>query len=261
MTHPLLKLLPQAIRSSVYHRIFIRKEERNFELFRNATLDYCSAVKMDLFPSDVSHRHIAYTGFYELPLTRKITRLAKEGGLMVDVGANFGYFSLLWAGTSASNKVIAIEASPRVFPYYQENIKKNALGSQVEMHNLAAGAEPGRLSFSLGPAEQTGWGGFGSADIGGEVVEVKVVKLDELIPPDVEISVLKIDVEGADTLVLKGARRLLEQKRIHHIFFEENDRRMQLLGIDRADAVNFLHSVGYSLESFGQPGEYHAFPK
>lgn len=261
MAHFILKYVPKRVRSSAFHRIFAGAREKHLDLFHDAELAFCPTVRMDLFPSDVGHRHIAYTGFTELPLTRMIARLAKQGGLMIDVGANYGYYSLLWAGTARRNRVIALEASPRVFPRFQSNLEKNHLLPQVEMHNLAAGAQAGYLSFSLGPDEQTGWGGFGKSDIGGEVVSVEVIPLDQLIPADIAISVLKIDVEGADTWVIQGARRLLEQKRIRHVFFEENPQRMELLGIDRTEAFSLLESLGYAVDASFQPNEHHAYPR
>jgi hypothetical protein len=87
-----------------------------------------------------------------------------------------------------------------------------------------------------------------------------MVRLDHALP-DQTIDVLKIDVEGADTWVLQGCETLLEQKRVRHIFFEQNEARMKPLGIGRDEAVTFLRSVGYAYE---QPedlkGEWFAYP-
>lgn len=56
---------------------------------------------------------------------------------------------------------------------------------------------------------------------------------------------LKIDVEGADTLVLRGAEALLRARRIGTIFFEDNLTRMAKLGIARGEAQALLESCGY----------------
>lgn len=75
-----------------------------------------SIAMHDLIVGDVISGQIALTGFYEYELSKKIVNLGKtsdRGGLLVDVGANLGYFSLLWLGADERNEAIAIEASPR----------------------------------------------------------------------------------------------------------------------------------------------------
>jgi Methyltransferase FkbM domain len=60
---------------------------------------------------------------------------------------------------------------------------------------------------------------------------------------------LKIDCEGSDYLVLEGARRLLENRRIKHIFFEENASRMEMLGIKSGASRRLLQGFGYQCVS------------
>ena len=75
------------------------------------------------------------------------------------------------------------------------------------------------------------------------------------------IEVLKIDVEGADTWVLEGCERLLRDKRIKRIFFEQNIGRMEQLGIQAGVAQTFLRDLGYSCEPLdGDEGEWVASP-
>jgi len=71
------------------------------------------------------------------------------------------------------------------------------------------------------------------------------------------IDVLKIDTEGADTWVLQGAYQLLKEKRIKHIFFEENKVRMSALGILSETAKDLLLSCGYQITPMGS-GEWYA---
>jgi hypothetical protein len=80
---------------------------------------------MDLNASDTAHGHLAFTGLYEPVLSGHFVRLAASGGLLVDVGANFGYFSLLQCGLSSSSRSIAFEASPKVLHRLKQNISTN----------------------------------------------------------------------------------------------------------------------------------------
>ncbi|MCP9929783.1 FkbM family methyltransferase [Cyanobium sp. AMD-g] len=111
---------------------------------------------MDLVPGDLISDIIAFTGVYESRLTQRVARLAQRGGILVDVGANLGYFSLLWAALNKENRCVAFEASPRNIPILNRNIRQNGLESRIEVFPVAAGQESGTMKFSLGPVEQTG---------------------------------------------------------------------------------------------------------
>jgi FkbM family methyltransferase len=216
---------------------------------------------MSLWPTDEGHSNIAFTGFYELDLSERLTKHARQGGLMIDAGANYGYFSLLWAAASIQNRVLAFEASPRNHAALNKNVTLNGLISQIRIFDMAVGKEAGTLSFSLGAQDETGWGGFSDSD-NEKTVLVSVVTLDSRISEDQQIEVLKIDVEGADTWVLYGAKKLLESKRIKHVYFEQNKERMRLLGIRDTEAPDFLRKVGYTVKPLNDPNsglvEYYA---
>lgn len=183
----------------------------------------------DLVVGDVISGQIALTGLYEYGLSRQILQKAQGGGLFVDVGANLGYFSLLWLGAKAGNRAVAIEASERNQRLLKRNIEANGMLDRVQLLNVAAGDHNGTVRFDTGPAEQTGWGGVVEGSSPSEGVEVEMVRLDAVI--EEPIAVLKIDVEGADTLVLRGCEKLLQRKMIQTLFFEQNPVRMERLGI------------------------------
>jgi FkbM family methyltransferase len=199
---------------------------------------------MDLVPGDIISGSIAFTGYYELNLTRTLWRIARRGGIMIDVGANLGYFSLLWIAARVENRCLAFEASPRVIPLLRKNIEKNQALDRIQIFPVAAGDKHGSLPFKMGRADQTGWGGFSNAP-DDQAVSVDVVRLDETVQEQDPIDLLKIDIEGADTWALKGCEGLLKQRRIRRIWFEQNKPRMRRLGIGEDEAVQFLHSVGY----------------
>ena len=213
----------------------------------------------DLIPGDVISGCVAFNGFYELGLTNHMARHAVKGGVLVDVGANMGYFSLLWAGLNPSALVVAFEGSPRNVDLFQNNVKKNHLEGRITVIPKVAGDHSGTISFDPGPAEQTGWGTI-SAEPLANSISVPMVRLDEQLP-GVRIDVLKIDVEGADTLVLFGCERLLKGKNIKIIYFEQNPEKMEQIGIAHADARQFLRSVGYDSRCLGRnEKEWLAYP-
>ena len=132
--------------------------------------------------------------------------------MFVDVGANIGYFSVIAARcVGTEGRVVAIEASPRVFAALEQTLHANGSSPTVRAVNVAAAAHPGSIPIYAGPAHNTGltstverWGRPQQA-----TVEAK--PLDDLLNPD-EISrarVVKIDVEGGEDQVLAGMARVI----------------------------------------------------
>jgi hypothetical protein len=134
----LLRLAPLWLRTKLYYH-FYRGKNRHPDLFHGAPLQFSPSARMDLHPTDEGHSQIAFTGFYELALTRRIVQLACQGGLLADVGANYGYFSLLWAAQKPGNRVVAFEASPRNLAPLQANISRNGFDAAIEVRPMAAG--------------------------------------------------------------------------------------------------------------------------
>jgi len=77
------------------------------DIFDNANLEFAPSISLKLMPTDVSHQQIAFLGYVELKVTSRISKLAKSGGLMIDVGANYGYYSCIWVAARTSNLVLA----------------------------------------------------------------------------------------------------------------------------------------------------------
>jgi FkbM family methyltransferase len=252
-----MKLKPLWLREKFFWKLYYQKNSFS-GLFENATLELAPNVSLKLMPTDISHKQIAFLGFSELLPSRRVAQLAKAGGLMVDVGANYGYYSCIWAAANPKNQVIAFEASPRNFSALKLNLVNNGLETQVDVQQLAVGKECGSLPFTLGSEEQSSWGGL-LVDREKGAIEVPVVSLDEIFlkSHNERIDVLKIDVEGADTWVLQGAEQLLRRQRISHIFFEENVVRMSALGLKLKDAQELLQDCGYRLEPLG-PEQWYA---
>lgn len=217
-------------------------------------------LRLDLSATDFGHRQIIFNGFYEWQVTKKLVRLAGEGGVLVDVGANYGYYTCLFASLNPRNVVHAFEPSPANLDALRHNVAKNGLAENVVINAMALGREKGSFSFELhNEYGQSGWGGLSLKESACSI-RVETVTLDEyaLEKGLAFINVLKIDTEGADTWVLEGASGLLQQKKIGHIFFEENTGRMQQLGIEPNKAILLLKQRGYSVRQISAT-EYYAF--
>jgi FkbM family methyltransferase len=253
MNRPLLlEVMPTRVRMSLYYRFFRKRREKWLHLYSAARLKHASQARMDLLPGDGVSDSIAFTGLLEPALTNRVVKLGRQGGRFVDVGANLGYFSILWSACNPNNDCISVEASPRNLELLRKNIRQSGIESQVAVFPVAAGASRGRVQFDLGPADQTGWGGL-SLTRTKNSIEVEVIRIDELVPSDRPISLMKIDVEGADTWVLQGCEKLLKAKLINEIWYEQNKPRMENLGIPLDTAQDYLRLMGYQPFPLGDP--------
>ncbi len=253
-----MNIRPLWLREELFWKLYVNNANKYLGSFEKAYLEFAPHIFMKLMPTDIAHKALAFLGFYELPVSHRITQLAKVGGLMVDVGANYGYYSCLWAAAKNKDRVIAFEASPKNFSAFKLNLQLNSIDPQVDLHEMAVGKETGILPFTLGSHEQSGWGGL-LAQSQDNAIEMPVVSLDDFfLKDDYEcIDVLKIDTEGADIWVLQGAEKLLHSHKINHVFFEENIVRMSALDIKPAEAQNLLRNCGYRLKSLDR-GEWYA---
>jgi hypothetical protein len=117
----LLRALPKRLGVAVWSRTY-RRAGGWSSLYETATLAFAPEVRMQLIPGDIISDCIAFTGIWELPLSRDLIRIAQRGGVMVDVGANLGYFSLLWAAAATDNRCFSFEASPRNDEILRRNV-------------------------------------------------------------------------------------------------------------------------------------------
>jgi FkbM family methyltransferase len=250
----LLRVFPERVQMSLYWRHYRYKMQDWLPLYTAASLKYVSGVSMDLIPGDGVSDLIAFTGLIEPKLTHRIVELGRQGGRFVDIGANIGYFSLLWSASNPHNDCFAFEASPRNVNLLRKNISQSGLDGQITVMPLAAGASKGKMQFDVGPVEQTGWGGL-ALEKTNRSIEVDVVRVDEIVGLDKPIQALKVDIEGADTWALMGCERLLKAKAVRQIWYEQNKVRMKDLGIPLEAAQEYLRSLGYKSRPLNNPND------
>jgi FkbM family methyltransferase len=176
-------------------------------------------------------------------------RALAPGSLFVDVGANVGLYTIL--GIEAGAEVIAVEPSRIARERLASNLKLN--GYMAEVVPAAVGETEGTLRLTTQLDNQNHLLlSSDSEEIDSE--EVPVLTLDGLVG-ERSVDGLKVDVEGAELLVMKGAQRLLAEQRIKLIQLEWNESSMDLLKQDRTPLAELLSSHGYALFRADQQGE------
>lgn len=188
-----------------------------------------------------------YKGGYERAEKSVLVHLLPRGGLAVDVGANIGFYTAWMAHlVGASGRVLAFEPSLDRFAALQRNITKANL-SQVSLHRLALGAEPGHAQL-VNPGGRANAGqGTLRLEVSEEITgtRVPVARLDDHLVNDEVVDFVKIDVEGYEAEVLVGARKLFMKQRVRFALLELSPE----FG-DTTFISNFLSTNGSSYRSF-----------
>jgi FkbM family methyltransferase len=176
-------------------------------------------------------------------------RALGPGSLFVDVGANVGLYTI-WC-IEAGAEVIALEPSRIARERLSSNLELN--GYSAEIVPAAVGEAEGTLRLTTQLDNQNHLVlSSDSQDV--ETEEVPVLTLDGLVG-DRTVDGLKVDVEGAELLVMKGAQRLLSERRIKLIQLEWNESSLDLLKQDRTPIAELLSSHGYALFRADERGE------
>ena len=181
--------------------------------------------------------------------------LMRRSRSFLDVGANAGYYTLMALAVDPSIEILSLEPNPRAYRELQFNLQLVADAESVTCLNCGA-AESAVSSASLHVPRVSGTGGGSLRDLhpnegAPEVIAVALAPLDELALGR-SVDLMKIDVEGAELSVLRGARRLLERSR-PTIMIELMRKWMGAYGNHPQDAVHLLTNLGY--QAFGvRPG-------
>jgi len=183
---------------------------------------------------------VLYANPPDLPEMLAWRRALGDGGLFIDVGANVGTYTI-WAAELGA-EVIALEPAADTFELLQENIALN--GYQVTAVQAAAGDHCGTAWFTSGL--DAGNSIAPDGPVMTELVKAELVTVDSLIG-DRRVTGMKVDVEGFEIDVLRGAARALADHRIGLIQIEWNEMSTVALGTDRRPVAELLASHGYRL--------------
>jgi FkbM family methyltransferase len=158
-----------------------------------------------------------YYGLQDFPEMSYLLHVLREGDVFVDVGTNVGSYTLL-ASSVRRARSICFEPVPATFSRLKQNLDLNNLEDRVAAHNLGVADKPGLIRFSV---NENCCNHVLGDDEKQEGVAVNVVTLDQALD-SVSPSLMKIDVEGFELPVLRGASKILQRPELHSIVLEWN---------------------------------------
>lgn len=169
---------------------------------------------------------------------RALKQLITPGMTVVEVGANMGAHSVDMARACAPGPFYAFEPQPRLFQILCANLALNDVGNAFAYPDACGEAEGEAVVPFVDYGAAGNFGGLGLAPADAQGVKVRVRPLDGLALAACHL--LKVDVEGFEPQVLRGARRTIE--RCRPIIYIENDRQAQ-----QQEVISLIAEQGYRL--------------
>jgi FkbM family methyltransferase len=180
-------------------------------------------------------------GIYEGDLTNFFIRNIKPTDNCIDVGANFGYYSILLGRLAHGGRHIAIEANPRTFALLKDNIFANWIEGIVTPIQAAIADRSGTITLNTLERRSGNTGIIPKTASELEYLsdesrsfEARCFTLDDLPTRLERVDYLKIDVEGAEPLVMRGARHMIETQQDLTIVMEWSPGQLPHAGFDPA---------------------------
>lgn len=189
--------------------------------------------------------YIITRGFWENHVGRILAALVSEGDHVVDVGSNIGYHAVAMAArVGRSGSVTAIEANPHLARLAAMSLRFNRYDDRTSVIQKAASDTAGTVRFTT--SGRNGGGGhlhFPNSTLGEDtqILEVETVRLDDLDLPSIRL--IRIDTEGAEAMVLRGAERLLQRRDV--VVCMEWDTIQMSSRSDPALLIDWLAAMGF----------------
>ncbi len=219
----------------------------------NRFLMYVESADMSVAP------YIVADGYWEKPITDAFIERLRPGMTVVDVGANYGYYSLLAAGiVGGSGHVHSFEPNARTFKLLMKNIQVNWLETIVSVHPVAALDSRKQVELHI-PNEFQGRTTLFVPDGGPACAQplfIEAAPLDEIITGKVDL--IKIDAEGSEPLVFEGMQRILGNNPNLTIFMEFNIPLLRQT-VDPRSFLNRIRQFGFSMQWFTPWNTLEAF--
>jgi len=210
-------------------------------------------VTMQLDPYDIVTQAILLNRTWEPSTTYELLRRVPAGGTFVDVGAHVGWYTLKAAQVvGPKGHVIAVEPNRETLVQLRDNIRASRVNAIVVVAPVACSESETTLTFYATSRANTGGSSLSLANAAQDApitasYPVRARRLDDIVEEARvgRVDAIKIDVEGAEFLVLKGAAETLDRDR-PIVAVELIDRQLKAMGSSAAELIAFMRSHGYT---------------
>jgi len=243
-------------------RFFFKKREMRDRMILNRIGDVMfkdPVIKVNEFEgvfnidinSDLFYRYVM-EGMYEPELAKLCLKYLDKEKDVIDIGANIGFYTVLFAKNLNKGKVLSIEPTSRALDRLYRNVKLNDVEDKIHIFKGAVSNEIAEIEIKtiVGKEEYSSIGNLEHPSIINEewITEtIDTVTLDDLTnKKQIKPGFIKMDVEGAEYLVLDGSKRVLSKNR-PIILSELSDFLLRKNGSSAEEIVNVIKSYDYNV--------------
>ena len=241
------KLLRKLVNGKLPNSIIAKLVPNNYQYPKNSVriFEYYGVMlKLDI--SDYL-AHYLYFGFKDSSHIKLYT-LVKKDNLVLDIGTNFGTTILQFARIIGKDGLAyGFEPDPTNFSICQNNIKLNKF-SNIRVENLGVGSKDDTLLLVVDSEYNRGMNKISLENNGKESFFVKIICIDDWVESKniTQVDLIKIDVEGFEMEVLKGAEKTLKTFK-PLLFIELDNNNLKLHNSSAKELVEYLMFLGYEI--------------
>lgn len=216
------------------------------------SLNYCSYRLFFSKKTSIVERYLA-TGSYEPQVIDALSSImdsTHDPLRILDIGANIGMISLAMVRHCPDADIFAFEPGPHQAALLRKTIKENNLGDKISQFEIALSDYCGEAVFSTHSSEHVSGDGFIDTGRAGKsmTLTVKTETLDQWWQQNnkLQINLVKMDVEGAELLVMRGGKSFFSQMK-PPIVFEVHQENLKPYPYTSQDLMEFIEEIGYTL--------------
>ena len=191
-------------------------------------------------------------GIYERDNLKLLAALVRPETVYFDVGANIGLLSIPILRGIPTSRVVSFEPSPNTLPYLSRTKAESDFGDRWQVVGKAAGSAPGELEFFTHSPDLGAYDSFRRTARAGEAarqtVPVTMIDTEWAALGQPVVSVIKIDVEGAELAALRGAVACIAAHQ-PSILLEWNAQNLAAFGCAPEELLTFAREGGYAIFS------------
>lgn len=265
-----LKRISEIYLSKRKRQIERYKEKNWLQQFKNEDkflYNLTDDINIYLYKNSILSKLI-FSGFEDNEISF-LLRYLKFSDIFIDIGSNIGLYALYAAKLIGRNgKVIAFEPTPETYKRLQENIQLNDFEKIIVPQNIGLSDKEGTMKLNSFANGYDAWNTFAtpSERFNGEQIDVSVDTLDNSLEktklPIGGIALIKIDVEGWETYVLKGAKKLLSTEDSPVLLVEFTEEYAFAAGSNCYELYDLIRSFGYKWYTYNkETNELYPEPK
>jgi len=198
---------------------------------------------------EVISKSLVLNKVWEYSESEFFKKLITKGMNIIDIGANIGYFSILFSKlTGDSGKVFSFEPEPNNFQFLLKNIQANN-SSNIIPFNKAVSNYDGKINLFLSRSNigDHRMINFNSDREVRNRIEIESVKLDTAIPKDQKIDLIKMDIQGSEMKAIDGMKRILGENNKMVLVTEFWPYAIKQSGYEPEDFFNVLNTYGFKI--------------